>query len=260
MRYTKLRPVRSYAGNYYEVTNKMAKVKYLINFSLLRAIYAIIVTRSLVGAFIINSKFVFKTFEENLRKPEEKRLYLATGGSNQLVKNFMALMKEKGISYNLGKSFDVVLGGGGWDGHKAQMKYDPIDKAQFVSDIVEAFGTEESQVVDIYGFTESPIIFGSHWSKKYEDFVMHCPPYARILVRDINTLEPVKVGETGFLESLTPFGVNAMVSHAVLVDDLVELISENKCPECGYEGSTFRILKRVTDKAGLGCSSMISWQ
>jgi len=259
MRYTKIRPVKSYTGNYYDVTDKMAPVKYLINFSLPRAIYAILIKWSLVGAFIINSKFVIKTFAENLKKPEDERKYLAIGGSNQLIKNFMALLKEKGISYNLGRSFDVVMGGGGWDGRKAQMTYDPIDKAQFISDIIETFGTEESQIVDIYGFTESPIIFGSHWSKKYQDFVMHCPPYSRILVRDIETLEPVKAGESGFLESLTPFGVNTVVNHAVMVDDLVELISENKCPECRYEGSTFRILKRIREKSGLGCSSLITW-
>ncbi|NVM53956.1 MAG: hypothetical protein HWN66_09675 [Candidatus Helarchaeota archaeon] len=259
MRYTKVRPARSYSSNFYEVNKTMAKMKFLIKFSFLRALKAIILTRSLVGAFVINSKFVFKTFNKNLEKPEDERMYLALGGSAELVKNFIAIMKKKNITYNLGKEFDVVVGGGGWDGHKAQMKYDPIDKSEFVSEIIDAFGTEESKIIDIYGFTETPIIFGSHWSSKHNDFIMHCPPYARIIVRDRDKLEPVNVGETGFLEVVTPFGANTSINHAILVDDLVELISKNKCSECGYEGATFRIKGRIKDKEGIGCSSVVEW-
>jgi len=259
MRYTKIRPSRSYSGNYYTVTETLAPVKYLINFSLLRAIKAIILTRSLVGAFTINSRYVLKTLEQNMRKPEEERPYLAIGGSVQLIKVFIGLMREQQKSFNLGTDFDVVVGGGGWDGIKAQMKYDPIDKAQWVDDVIDAFGTDEKQIVDIFGFTESPIIFGSHWSKKHQDFIMHCPPYARIIVRDRKNLEPVKVGEYGLLEVLTPFGTEASLNHAVLVDDLVHFISAEKCPECGYEGATFRVLGRIKNKEGLGCSSMITW-
>ena len=112
----------------------------------------------------------------------------------------------------------------------------------------------------MYGFTETPIVFGSHWSNKYQDFIFHCPPQARIIIRDINTLDPLRnVGDKGFLEVLTPFGVAASVNHAVLVDDLVELVSKNKCPECDYEGDTFMVQGRIEDKEGLGCSSLVEW-
>lgn len=260
MRYTKVRPAKSYSGNYYKVTKTMATVKYLISFSLPKALKAIIKTRSLAGGFIIKFSTLLKTIDKNLQKPENKRIYIGIGGSCQLINNFIGIMKQKNITYNLGTQFDVVIGGGGWDGHKAQMKYDPIDKSQFVDSIVNQFGTEASQIVDIYGFTESPIIFGSHWSKKHEDFIMHCPPYARILIRDVDTLEPLKnEGDRGFFEVITPFGTSAAVTHAVLVDDLVELVSKNKCPECGYEGATFRILGRIEKREGLGCSSIMTW-
>ena len=58
---------------------------------------------------------------------------------------------------------------------------------------------------------------------------------------------------------ITPFGVAASVNHAVLVDDLVELVARNKCPECGYEGDTFMVQGRIQDKEGLGCSSLVEW-
>ncbi len=258
-RYTKIKPARSYSGNFYEVTSHMAQIEYLLKFSIPRFFKALITLRSLVGAFVIDAKLVWKSFDKNLQKQESEREYYAIGGSPQLIKKHIELMKEKNLSYNLGTQFDVVIGGGGWDGHKATMKYPPIDKAEWVQSIIDAFGTEESQFVDIYGFTESPVIFGSHWSSKLNDFVMHCPPYAKIIVRDQESLEPVKPGEFGLLEVLCPFGVNASTNHAVLVDDLTQFISKDKCPECGYEGSTFRVQGRIEDRQGLGCSSLIEW-
>ncbi len=39
--------------------------------------------------------------------------------------------------------------------------------------------------------------------------------------------------------------VNGTINQAVFVDDIVELISKNKCPECDYQGATFRIVGRL---------------
>ncbi|MFX0027231.1 MAG: hypothetical protein ACFE8M_12525 [Candidatus Hermodarchaeota archaeon] len=50
---------------------------------------------------------------------------------------------------------------------------------------------------------------------------------------------------------LTPFGVS--------LDDLVELVSKNKCPECRYEVDTFTVHGRIMEKEGLGCSSIVKW-
>lgn len=262
LRYTKLRPVRAYSGNYYTVTEELlkTKIKYLFSFSILKALKAIITTRSIVGGFYIKQTYFLETINKNLEKPEEERDYIAMGGSNHLINKFMEFMKEKNISYNLGNEFDVVVGGGGWDGHKAQMKYPPIDKLEFVSNIAKLFGTERKRVLDVYGFTECPIVFGSHWSDKHNDFIFHCPHYARIIIRDVKTLEPMKKeGDRGVLEVLTPFGGSASVKHAMMVDDHIELVFKHKCPECGYEGDTFRVLGRMEQSKGLGCSSVMTW-
>ncbi len=260
MRYTKNRPIRAYSGNYYKVTEELAKVKYLFGFSLPRAMKAIIKTRSIVGGFYIKQSYFIEKMNRNLEKPKEKRDYIAIGGSNFLIQIFMQFMKQQNVKYDLGDEFDVVIGGGGWDGHKGQMKTPPLDKSEFVSNIEESFGINKNRVIDIYGFTECPVVFGSHWSEKYQDFLFHCPHYSRIIIRDIKKLEPLnKEGDRGFLEVLTPFGTSASIKHAIIVDDHVELVSKNKCSECGYEGSTFRILGRSEQNEGLGCSSLISW-
>jgi len=261
-RYTKVRPLRAYSSNFYAVSEDMLKlkVKYLFTFSIGKALKAIIKTHKIVGGFYIKQTEFIEDIEKNLKKPEDERFNVGIGGSNALLKSSMNLMKLEKISYNFGDKVDVVLGGGGWDGHKGQMKVDPIDKVEFISQISEVFGTTGKRVIDLYGFTENPILFGSHWSDKHEDFVFHCPQYARIIIREILSREPVKkVGDRGFLEVLTPFGSSASVRHAVTVDDYIELVSKNKCPECGYEGDTFKILGRIEGKDGLGCSSIISW-
>lgn len=260
LRFTKERPVRAYSSNYFKVSEEMTKVDYLFSFSILKALQAIIKTRSIVGGFYIKQSYLIKTINNNLKKPKDKRFNLGLGGSNYLISKFMEFMREKEITYNFGNEFDLVTGGGGWDGHKAMLKYDPIDKLEFVSNVAELFGTETKRVIDIYGFTECPIVFGSRWSDKLEDFVFHCPQYSRIIIRDIESLEPLnKEGDRGFLEVLTPFGSSASIKHAVIVDDLVELVSKNKCPECGREGTTFKILGRIEESEGIGCSSLIKW-
>ena len=76
----------------------------------------------------------------------------------------------------------------------------------------------------------------------------------------MNDMDPLKTpGDQGLLEVFTPFGVNSAVNHAVLMDDLVELVSTDKCPECGYEGAAFKVYGRIKDREGLGCSSTVEW-
>ena len=118
---------------------------------------------------------------------------------------------------------------------------------------------KKSLIADIYAFTEGPTLFGGHWSENYQDFLLHCPDTARIIVRDLENLEPVNEGEEGLLEVLTPYGVNGTINQSVLVDDIVDLISKIKCPECGYKGATFRIIGRLKDAQGKSCSSLIDW-
>ena len=260
MRYTDLRPINLYTSTLNEITTKITKPKYLIKFFIFKAFKEIIRRHSLVGAFGINAKHVIKTINKNSSKPVDKQKNISIGGSLQLLNTFMnQYLKEADIKFDLSNSY-ITTGGGGWNGHKSQLKYPPIEKSQFVTDCIEFFGTKVENITDIYGFTETPIVFGSHWSNKYQDFIFHCPPQARIIIRDKNTLDTLRnVGDKGFLQVFTPFGVNASVNHAIIVDDLAELISKNKCPECGYEGDTFLVQGRIEDKAGLGCSSLVEW-
>ena len=260
MRYTTIRPIKLYGSILHEISTRMSNPKFLIKFFVLKAFKEIIKKRSLVGAFGVNTKYVIKHVKKNSEKPSNKQKHISFGGSLQLINTFMnKIMKENDLKFDLPNSV-VNVGGGGWDGHKSQLKYPPIDKAKFISDCMESFGTKPDRITDMYGFTETPITFGSHWSDKHQDFLFHCPSQARIIIRDLDDLEPLKkTGDRGLLEVITPFGVAASVNHAIIVDDIVEIVSKNKCPECGYEGDTFIVHGRIENKQGLGCSSILEW-
>ncbi|MFW9929865.1 MAG: hypothetical protein ACFFD1_10775 [Candidatus Thorarchaeota archaeon] len=260
LRYTKVRPVKLYGSILHEISTRMSNPKFLIKFFVLKAFKQILSRRSLVGAFGINSKYVIRKILKNLKKPIEKQKYISFGGSLQLLNSFMReYMKKENIKFDLPESV-VSTGGGGWNGHKSQLKYPPIDKAQFVTDCIESFGTKSDRITDMYGFTETPIVFGSHWSDKHNDFIFHCPPQARIIIRDFNSFDPLKnPGDRGFIEALTPFGVASSVNHAISIDDSIILVAKNKCPECGYQGDAFIVEGRIKDQEGLGCSSTVEW-
>jgi hypothetical protein len=237
--------------------------EYLVKFKLFKTIWAIISTFSIRGGFILDVSKMLKMVKEVLKTGCWKNTEInkiVFGGSPLLMNNMLVnrLLKEN-ISIDLdGKSF-VGCGGGGWEGVKGEAKMDAVNKIEFIERYEKVFNIKPGQIGDIYAFTEGPTLFGGHWSEKYQDFLLHCPDTSRMIVRDLEKMEPVSDGEEGLLEVLTPYGVNGSINQAVLVDDIVEIVSNSKCPECGYEGATFRILGRLKNAQGKSCSSLINW-
>jgi len=237
--------------------------EYLIKVKLLKTIWAIISTFSIKGGFILDVSKMLKIVKKILETGYWKKLEVSKilfGGSPLLMNNMFEkrLLKEN-VFYDLDGISFVGCGGGGWDGVKGEAKMDTVDKIKFIENYEKVFNIKPKDIADIFAFTETPNLFGGHWSEKYQDFLLHCPDTARIIVRDLDNLEPVNNGGEGLLEVITPYGVNGTINQAVLVDDIVELISKNKCPECGYQGATFRIIGRLKNAQGKSCSSLIDW-
>ncbi|MHA2183524.1 MAG: LuxE/PaaK family acyltransferase [Promethearchaeota archaeon] len=237
--------------------------EYLVNIKLLKTIWAIISTFSIRGGFILDVTKMLKMIKKVVKTGYWKNLEVSKillGGSPLLMNNMLVnrLLKEN-IYIDLDGISFVGCGGGGWEGVKGEAKMDAVNKIEFIERYEKVFNIKPGQIGDIYAFTEGPTLFGGHWSEKYQDFLLHCPDTSRIIVRDLENMEPVGNGEEGLLEVLTPYGVNGSINQAVLVDDIIELVSKNKCPECGYEGATFRILGRLKNAQGKSCSSLINW-
>ncbi len=237
--------------------------EYLVKMKVLKTIWAIISTFSLKGGFILDVskmlKMIKKVKETGYWKDTEVSKIIF-GGSALLMNNMFEkrLLKENAFHDLEGKSF-VGCGGGGWDGVKGEAKMDAVKKSRFIEYYEKVFNIKPKDIADIYAFTEGPTLFGGHWSEKCQDFLLHCPNTTRIIIRDLDKLEPVSEGMEGLLEVITPYGVNGSINQAVIVDDIVELVSKNKCPECGYEGATFRVLGRLKNAQGKSCSSIINW-
>jgi hypothetical protein len=237
--------------------------EYLVKMKVLKTIWAIISTFSLKGGFILDVTKMLKMIKKIKETGYWKNIEVSKilfGGSPLLMNNmFENKLLEENIFHDLDGISFVGCGGGGWDGVKGQAKMGKVNKSRFIENCEKVFNIKPKDIADIYAFTEGPTLFGGHWSEKYQDFLLHCPNTARIIVRDLKNLEPVNNGEEGLLEVLTPYGVNGTINQAVLVDDIVELISRNKCPECGYKGATFRIIGRLKNAQGKSCSSLIDW-
>ncbi len=237
--------------------------EYLVKMKWLKTIWAIISTFNVRGGFVLDVSKMLKIIRAVLKTgfwKDTEASKLLFGGSPLLMNNMFEkrLLEEKVFIDLDGKSV-VGCGGGGWDGVKGEAKMGAVNKSKFIESYEKVFNIKSKDIRDIYAFTEGPTLFGGHWSEKHEDFLLHCPDTSRIIVRNLETMDPVKEGEEGLLEVITPYGVNGSINQAVLVDDIVELISGSKCPECGYKGATFRILGRLNNARGKSCSSLIDW-
>ena len=80
----------------------------------------------------------------------------------------------------------------------------------------------------------------------------HVPTYSHIIIRDINTLEPVEHGKRGFIQILTPIP-HSYPGVSVLTDDIGKIVGINSC-KCGRKGICFQFLERLktADLAGCG--------
>ncbi len=230
-------------------------IDYLLQFRMGKSLFHLL-THFKKKAFIeINGK----DMEKSLQLIEKEKLPGLVANSVPLIyTNCIDYFEKKKHGFNMPEDFRVQTGGGGWSGTKGQVKLQhPIKKTDFYEKLTKFFNIPVSNFADCYGATETPLSVGGHWSKKYNDLVFHLPKdQGRIVLRDFDTLEPIKTTNTpGAIEMITPYGVSAYAGIAVLLDDVAEVVDFNRCDECGREGTIFRITGRLTPDIGKGCTS-----
>ena len=148
---------------------------------------------------------------------------------------FRALVPPGGI---------LMLAGGGWDGrHGSLVAPGPVSRSALVESAGRILGLGERQVVDVYGFTETPACFAGHFSAQDGEFLYHSPPWTRVVLRNPHTLAPVqKPDQPGLVEVLTWKAVASYPGAAVLSEDLAAWSRHTKCPVCRRQGPLFRLL------------------
>jgi len=233
-------------------------INYLLQFFFGKTMWKMMTTfraRAVIG---INGKLL----ESELNRVDKNKIPTIIANSplwmHKVLNDFYQKKKK---TFDMSENIRIITGGGGWDGTKGRVKLGhAVNKSEFIEQMCDMFNITTDKFCDNFAATESPMACGGHWSKRYNDFILHINKnQGRIVVRDVNTLESIKkTGEPGVLELITPYGVNSYAGVAVLLDDLVQVENWERCTECGREGAIFRIVGRLTPSIGKGCSSLFS--
>lgn len=154
---------------------------------------------------------------------------------------FLKVLKHEKIQLNMPNL--KLLHSGGWK----KLISEKVEKKVFSETAAELFNTKVSNVIDFYGMVEQlgVVFIDCEYGHK------HVPNFAEIIIRDIQTLEEVKFGESGLIEVMSILGTS-YPSQAILTEDIGEYIGVDDCP-CGRHGKYFRFKARI-DKAEIrGC-------
>ncbi len=143
----------------------------------------------------------------------------------------MKRMDENGVRVQLPKGSKLMLGGG-WK----QFYAEQVDKSEFYALAKKVLGLDDRDIVEFYGAVEHPILY-----MDCEHHHFHVPIYSRVLIRDVQTLEPVPNGTPGLVNLITPL-VTGTPLLSVMTDDLGVL--HDGCG-CGSQSPYLEILGRV---------------
>ncbi len=127
-----------------------------------------------------------------------------------------------------------ILLAGGWKQHYAQ----EVEKPRLYALAQRVLGIGEADIHELFGAVEHPIFYNTC---KYHRF--HVPAYARVLIRDVETLEPLPMGQTGLVNLISPL-ICATPVTSVMTDDLGRLTPGEDCG-CGLRSPCLTILGRV---------------
>lgn len=234
-------------------------------------------TESYIGNFLqmfgwkSNSEFMLKlegnnfnvdidAFKKFIIEHDSKEDLLGIRGSTLLLYNAIEYLKDKMPPVNLGSRTIVHTGGGGWDGKKGTVNIGSvIERWRFVDMVSNFLGIPKENFIDTYSFTENSLPINGHYSLKYKDYLFHVPDRGKVVLRDVKTFEALdKPGDRGFIQILNAYGVKSFAGASILVDDMGEIISTDKCPDCGKECMTIKIIGRVKGAEAKGCGATLN--
>ncbi|RLI66128.1 hypothetical protein DRO91_06870 [Candidatus Heimdallarchaeota archaeon] len=159
---------------------------------------------------------------------------------------FNKIFEETGESFDLGE--DSFIGfAGGWKTFKGL----EVPKPQFRARMTEILNIPDKNIRDVYSFTETDVILG-----ECEYHNLHVSPWGDIIIRDVETLEPVKTGEKGLVNIINPLA-NSYAGVSLLQDDIARIVMEDGCP-CGRHGKVVEVFGRAEGAEAKGCGANIA--
>ena len=199
-------------------------------------------------------------FKEFLLANNNLEHHLSIRGSVLLIYNAINTLKDTMKPLNLGKNVLINTSGGGWDGKKGTVSIGSSLKRQVFVETVSSFlGIPQENFIDSYSFTENSFLTTGHYSKQYKDYLFHVPTWGKIIIRDVETFKPLNnPGDRGFIQMLNAYGTSTFAGASILVDDIGEIVSTSKCPECGEDCLTLKIVGRVKGSEAKGCGATLN--
>lgn len=145
----------------------------------------------------------------------------------------LRMLEERGVRVKLRPGSKILLGGG-WKQFYTQQ----VEKPVFYALVKRVLGLDDKDVIEVFSAVEHPILYADCPRHHF-----HVPVYSRVIVRDVNTLEPLPPGQTGLVEFISPL-LKATPALAVMTDDLGVLHPAGSCP-CGNPAPWLEIIGRV---------------
>lgn len=145
----------------------------------------------------------------------------------------LKIMDEKGIQVKLPKGSKIFLAGG-WKQFYAQK----ADKKELYALAEKVLGIGEDNITEFFGAVEHPVLYCTCKNHHF-----HVPIYSRVIIRDADTLKPVKNGTVGLVNLITPM-VKGTPVLSVMTDDLGILHEGSECG-CGIDTPYLEIIGRV---------------
>ncbi|MCM1090943.1 MAG: acyl-protein synthetase [Butyrivibrio sp.] len=152
-------------------------------------------------------------------------------------------MDERGIHLKLKKGSKIMLGGGWKQFYKEQ-----VDKEVLYRLAKKVLDVDEENVVEFFGAVEHPILYCDCRNHHF-----HVPVYSRVLIRDVDTLEPLPMGRLGLVNLLSPM-VRSTPILSVMTDDLGILHEGGACG-CGLDSPYLEIVGRIGLKEIKTCAA-----
>ena len=181
------------------------------------------------GQYVPDLDRVIRDLERYARSPFPTRII----GFPSYLWFGLKRMEELGVSVKLRPGSMVMLGGG-WKQHYAQQ----VDKQELYDLVYKVLGIPEENIHESFGAVEHPIFYNTCPNHHF-----HVPVYSRVIIRDVNTLEPVPMGQVGLVNLFSPL-MKATPTLSVVTDDLGTLTPGCQCG-CGIQSPYLTILGRV---------------
>ena len=155
----------------------------------------------------------------------------------------LSQMEQEGIHLQMPKGSKITMGGG-WKQFEGQK----VEKEELYRLAESVLGIAEEDCVEFFGAVEHPILYTTC---KHHRF--HVPVYSRVVIRDVDTLEPVPNGTPGLVNLMTPM-VKSVPILSVMTDDIGILHDGGTCG-CGIQSPWLEILGRVGARGLVTCAA-----